>query len=357
MPNRKTKLVKLTVGFCLLASLGLATLWGCNPGPKPQPSANKTGVYPGKIKAAHLVALDMAPLFVAKEAGYFKDEGMDLETVFFPNPGDNNAALLGGSIQFSTNPFTLPYLAQNSGVPIKIISSAGGLGIMQVVIQGNFGVESLDQLAKWVKDNPGKKLKVGTLQGDTLDMICYRAFKKVGLTYDDFEMVWSNDLLAMVQAFETKQVDILSHIKPYTTNLVVKFDAKVLTDNEEIWGEGTPNCTVDVMEDFASKYPETVKGYLRAIRRGFDLVVNDPEKAVELLTKGDYFKVDKEVLLYALKNQPKKVVLRPNVDGVNTCINDMVTMGYIKKPKNEVMMLQFLDEIEAKAQGGKPAGE
>jgi hypothetical protein len=53
-------------------------------------------------------------------------------------------------------------------------------------------------------------------------MICYRAFKQVGLTYDNFEMVWFQDLLAMVQAFETKQIDILSHIKPYTTNQVVK---------------------------------------------------------------------------------------------------------------------------------------
>ena len=52
----------------------------------------KEGFYQGKIKVGHLVALDMAPLFVAKEKGYFKEEGLDVETVFFSNPGDNNCS-------------------------------------------------------------------------------------------------------------------------------------------------------------------------------------------------------------------------------------------------------------------------
>ena len=103
-------------------------------------TSTSKGIFKGTIKAGHLVALDMAPLFVAKEKGYFKDEGMDLQTVFFNAPGDNNAALAGGSIQFSTNPFTLPYFGENSGIPMRIIAGAGGLGIIEVVIQGNLNI-------------------------------------------------------------------------------------------------------------------------------------------------------------------------------------------------------------------------
>lgn len=306
------------------------------------------GIYPGKVKVGHLVALDMAPLFVAKEAGYFAEEGLDLETVFFSNPGDNNAALTGGSIQFSTNPFTLPFLAQNSGIPMQIISSAGGLGIIEVVIQGQFGVANLEQLATYVKANPGKKLKVGTLRGDTLDMILIRAFNKHGLTYDDFDMVWFNDLLAMVQSMQTKQIDILSHIKPYTTDLIVNYGAKSLTDNSEVWGLGTPNCTVAVMDDFLEKYPKTVEAYLTALRRGFELIVENPEKAVDLIEGGNYYKVDPEVLLYAFKNQPKVVMLQPNIDGIMTAINDMVEYGYIKAldDPQKVFSLEPLSQIE-----------
>lgn len=334
----------------IAACLGVAfaiSLFVTN-GKTPAP-ATQSGAFPGKVRAGHLVALDMAPLFVAKEAGFFNDEGIELETVFFPNPGDNNAALAGGSIQFSTNPFTLPYLGNASGQPMRIVSSAGGLGVMQVVIQGKRGIDSMKSLAEWVKKNPGKKLRVGTLKGDTLDVILYRSFQGVGLTYDDFEMVWFNDLLAMVQTFQTNQIDILSHIKPYTTDLEVNHGAKVLTDNSEVWGVGTPNCTVAVMEDFAKKYPHTVKGYLRALRRGYQLIVDEPERAVALIERGKYFQVGKDVLLSAFKNQPRQVVLRPNVEGMKIAIGDLVKLGYLSAPTAKVIDLTFLDAIEAES--------
>ena len=41
-----------------------------------------------KVKAGHLVALDMAPLFVGKESGCFEKAVLDVETIFFANPGD-----------------------------------------------------------------------------------------------------------------------------------------------------------------------------------------------------------------------------------------------------------------------------
>ena len=311
-----------------------------------QEVATSSGVYPGKIKIGHLVALDMAPMFVAKEAGFFKEEGLDVETTFFPNPGDNNAALAGGSLQFSINPFTLPYLADNSGVPIRIIASAGGLGIMEVVGQGVLNIDSPKALAEYVKANPGKKLKVAALKGDTLEMILYRSFKDNGLSYDNFEMVWFNDLLAMVQSFQNKQVDILSFIKPYTTDLILNYGAKRITDNSEVWGIGTPNCTSAVMEDFLKKYPKTVEGYLRAVHKGFEMVVNDPDKAVQLLKNGGYYKVSPEVLSYAFKHQPKIVQLTPNKKGVMMAINDMVAAGYIKPPSQDIMRLEILSKIE-----------
>jgi ABC-type nitrate/sulfonate/bicarbonate transport system substrate-binding protein len=332
------------VGF-LLTTGYLVTLFSCGPEPgKDLKSTTGEGWFPGKVKAGHLVSLDQAPLFIAKEAGFFKEEGLDLETVFFSNPGDNNAALTGGSIQFSTNPFTLPYLAANSNVPMKIISSAGGLGIMEVIIQGNYGVKDLKSLATYVKANPKKKLKVAALKGDTLDMILYRGFQGVGLSYTDFDMVWFNDLLAMVQSFQTKQVDILSHIQPYTTDMVVNHGAIKLTDNSEVWGKGTPNCTVAVMQDFLQKYPNTVKAYLRGLYRGFNLIVTDPQRATDLLTKGNYFKVDPKVLLYAFQNQ-KEVVLEPNINGMNTAIEDMVTQGYIKRPPAGVVDIALLQQV------------
>ena len=84
-----------------------------------------------RVTAGHLVALDMAPLFVGTESGCFEEQGLEVDTRFFANPGDNNSALAGGSIDFSTNPFTLPFFAANSGVPIRTVSAAGGWGVIE----------------------------------------------------------------------------------------------------------------------------------------------------------------------------------------------------------------------------------
>jgi ABC-type nitrate/sulfonate/bicarbonate transport system substrate-binding protein len=302
----------------------------------------RVGFYSGTIKVGHLVALDMAPMFIAKEAGYFKDEGLDVETIFFSNPGDNNAALSGGSIQLSINPFTLAYLGQNSGVPMRIIANAGGNGIMQVVIQGEYNVNSIDDLVTYVKNNPNKKLKVGTLRGDTLDMILYKAFKDKGLSYDNFEMIWFDDLLAMVQSFKTNDIAILSHIQPYTTDLQMNYGAKLLTDNATVWGKGTPNTTLIALEDFAKKYPETVKSFLRAENRAIDLIKSNPEKAEQILAGKNYYKTPDNVLLAAFKTQ-SEATLYPNVEGMMTAINDMVAQGYIKKPTISIVDTSYLD--------------
>lgn len=310
--------------------------------PVSQTASVGEGLYPGKIKVGHLVATDMAPLFIAKEAGYFKDEGLDVDTVFFSNPGDNNAALAGGSVQFSINPFTLAYLGQNSGVPMRIIANAGGSGIIQVVVQGKYNINSMDDLVTYVKNHPKEKLKVGTLRGDTLDMILYKAFKDKGLSYDNFEMVWFDDLLAMVQSFKTGDIAILSHIQPYTTDLQMNYGAKLLTDNAIVWGKNTPNTTLIVLDDFAKKYPETVKKFLRAENRALDLIKSDPVKAEQILSGKNYYKTPDNVLLTSFKTQGD-ATLYPNVEGMMIAINDMVTQNYIKKPTVNIVDTSYLD--------------
>lgn len=323
---------------------------GCASGEKEKKNEEKSnsGVYEGKVRVGHLVALDMAPLFIAKENGYFKEEGLDVETVFFSNPGNNNAALESGDLQFSINPFTLHYLGANSNAPMRIISSAGGLGIIEVVVQGEYGINNLDEFIAWIKANPDKKMKIAVLKGDTLEMIVQKMLADNGLSYEDVEMVWFSDLLAMVQAFESKEVDVLSHIKPYTTNLIVNHDAKSLGNNSDIWGYGTPNCTVAVLEEFMKKYPATVKSYLKATKKGFEFIVNEPEKSAEILTKGNYYKVSQDVLKYAFENQPKEVILKPNKEGMMMAINALIAMGYMENVKDDIVVEKYLTEINAK---------
>jgi ABC-type nitrate/sulfonate/bicarbonate transport system substrate-binding protein len=284
---------------------------------------------PIKVKAGHLVAIDMAPLFVAKESGCFEKHGLDVETVFFANPGDNNAALAGGAIDFSTNPFTLPFFAANSGVPIRVIAAAGGWGVIEVIAQKETGLSSIADVKSYIA--AGKpKLKIATLQGDTLELILTRAFEKEGIDSAKTEFVYFDDLLAMVEAFRSGKVDILSHIKPYTTDLEVNRGAKVLTTNAATWDPMSPNTVVSVLDKTLTGRPDVVKAYLAGLVCAAEIINTTPDKAVELMTKGTYFRVKPEVLSQAFKSAPAPVSFVPSVPSIQGVVNDLTKLGYIK---------------------------
>jgi hypothetical protein len=61
-------------------------------------------------------------------------------------------------------------------------------------------------------------------------------------------------------------------------------------------------------------------------------------------------------LKFAFENQPKEVVLRPNVAGMERVIDDMVKLKYIdKKPTVDIIDLKFLDDVEAKSRSAPNA--
>ncbi|MBE7385586.1 MAG: ABC transporter substrate-binding protein [Leptolyngbya sp. SIO1E4] len=300
------------------------------------------------VKAGHLVALDMAPLFVGVESGCFVENGLAVETVFFTNPGDNNAALAGGQIDFSTNPFTLPFFAANSGVPIKTVAAAGGWGVMQVIINNEYGVESVDDLVTFVSDNPDTKLKIATLRGDTLELILVDAFEAAGVSLDAFEMVYFDDLLAMVDAFRVGEVDVLSHIKPYTTQFVASGEATVLTDNAEVWSPTTPNTVVSVLENTLDERPEVVEAYIAGLQCAAEIINTDPEAAIALLTDGNYYRVEDDVLLTAFETQPSPITFTPDLEAVQTVVDKMVELKYIESdvPAAEIFSTTIVQDLE-----------
>jgi ABC-type nitrate/sulfonate/bicarbonate transport system substrate-binding protein len=303
-----------------------------------------------KVKAGHLVALDMAPLFVAKDSGCFAKHGLEVETIFFANPGDNNSALAGGAIDFSTNPFTLPFFAANSGLPFRVVAAAGGWGIMEVVSQGKLGFKSMADLKPYIA--AGKpKLKIATLQGDTLELILTREFTRLGINVNSVELVYFNDLLAMVEAFRSGQVDLLSHIKPYTTEMVASKGANVLTNNAKVWSLGAPNTVVSVLEKTLKDRAPIVESYLKGLMCGADIINKTPEKAVEVLTKGTYFKVPPAVLMAAFKSAPAPVSFVPDMQSIQSVVDELGKLGYIKGTikASDIFRLETIQRLEKSA--------
>ncbi|MDP2547708.1 ABC transporter substrate-binding protein [Oceanobacter sp. 4_MG-2023] len=298
------------------------------------------------VTVGHLVALDMAPLFVGVESGCFEQQGLAVDTRFFANPGDNNAALAGGSLDFNINPFTLPFFAASSGVPIRVVAAAGGWGVMEVIAQSGLDLNSMEDLKKHV-DSGGKKLKIAVLQGDTLELIMITELQRVGLSADDVEFIYFDDLLAMVQAFRSG-VDILSHIKPYTSEMIEKGTATRLTDNATAWAERAPNTVVSVLQSTLDEKPEVVEALLKGMICAADIINTDVDKAMSLLQGGNYYRVPDAVLKTAFNSAPSPISFSPDVESIQYVVDEMSKLGYIdgKIAATDIFRTGMIESLE-----------
>lgn len=301
--------------------------------------AQAQGAMPEVIRIGHLVGICMSPLFYGHATGMFKAEGLNVELKFVPNPGDGLAALVSGAIHIAHLPFTNVVVAAHNGAPVRTIAGSGAGGIFLIAQPGS-GVRSMADLQK----AKGKGLKIGAMRLNTFEMMAYRALSNNGLSYNDFNMVWFNDTLSMAAAFEAKAVDVVTHVEPFATNLVDKMGGVPIASNLETWGKDGPDCVTNARQDFIASHPDATRRYLRVLLKADRAIRADMAAAVEVLDKGKYYRVDKATLAASLPRQLPQVDLTRGGDkGMEVAINDMLTLGYVKKVP-EVLDLRLLRE-------------
>ena len=296
---------------------------------------------PEVIQVGHLVGICMSPLFYAHATGLFQAEGLKVELKFMPNPGDALTALTGGQQHIVHIPFTNIIVAANNGAPVRIISGSGAGGLF-LIAQQSTGIKNMDGL----KAAKGKGLKVGAMRLNTFELMLYRALQNADLSYKDFEMVWFNDTLSMASAFEAKAVDLVTHVEPFATRLVDKLGGVVIASNLDTWGKDGPDCVTNARTDFLEKYPDGARRYLRALLKADAAIKADREKAVDILDKGKYYRVDRDTLRAALPRQmPQVNLIGAGEEGMRVAIKDMTTLGYIKQVPPTLIDFRFLKDV------------
>jgi len=304
------------------------------------PILSRAQAQPELIQVGHLVGICMSPLFYAHATGLFQTEGVKVELKFMPNPGDALTALAAGQQHVVHIPFTNTIVAANNGAPVRIIGGSGAGGLF-LIAQQSTGIKDMGGL----KAAKGKGLKVGAMRLNTFELMLYRALQNAGLSYKDFEMVWFNDTLSMASAFEAKAVDLVTHVEPFATRLVDKLGGVVIASNLDTWGKDGPDCVTNARIDFLEKYPDAARRYLRALLKADAAIKADREKAVDILDKGKYYRVDRDTLRSALPRQmPQVNLIGAGEEGMRVAIKDMTTLGYIKQVPPTLIDFRFLKD-------------
>jgi NitT/TauT family transport system substrate-binding protein len=280
------------------------------------------------VNVGHLVGICMSPLFYAKATEIFREEGLDVQMKFMPNPGDALTALNSGAMDIIHNPFTNAFVAAGQGAPVRIIAGSGAGGLF-LLAQKGAGLKSMADLAK----AKGKGLKIGTVRFNTFELTLYRALVKAGVGYSDYEIVWFNDTLARAAAFESKNLDLATHVEPFATRLIDQLGGVPIYSSLDAWGPHGPDCVTNTTAKYLEAKPATIKKYLKALLRADAAIKADIPKAIDVLDAAKFYRVNKQVLTSALPRQmPQVDITKGGAKGMEIAVADIVQLGYLKSP-------------------------
>lgn len=244
-----------------------------------EPSAAETaqaseGEFDGTVKIAFSTWTGYAPFFVARDAGIFEKNGVDVELVIMENGGDKKAAMASGQLQ-----------AVAETVDTNAMAIAADLDHVQVLAldtsDGGDGVVAKSEI-KTFADLKGKNVALDTTGGASIFYFNY-LLKENGMTMDDIivQNMSSGDAGA---AFVGGKVDAAVTWEPWLTNAKNTEFGNVLADSST-----APGVIVDSLSfssDFIAKYPATVQKIVNSWNEAVDYYNANHDESVEMMAKG-----------------------------------------------------------------------
>jgi NitT/TauT family transport system substrate-binding protein len=211
--------------------------------------------------------------FVALDKGFFKDEGLDVQTKSFSSPGDGLTPLLAGS---------LDAVLSTADSVITVLDKAPGQLKVVYLTDTSAGADAV-LAKKEIADIKGMKgKKVAATLGQCNQLLLEKALEKAGLSDKDIELVNMNPDDAGA-AFAAGKIDVAVTWEPWITKVSGEKKGHVIFSSKE-----TPNLILDVLAISAKSGKEKAgetKAFLRGLNKGYDFVQKHTDEAATIASK------------------------------------------------------------------------
>jgi NitT/TauT family transport system substrate-binding protein len=234
-----------------------------------------------KGKLGYMKIVDNAAMFVAMEKGFFKAEGLELETLPLAGGAPIINGVVSGDLQFGwTNVISL-YQARVEGFDFKLI--AGGATNVKAKKESHAILVANNAPLKTAKDLEGKTVAVNTLN-NIVHLMAMAWIDKNGGSSSKVKFV-EVPFPQMAATLSAGKVDAISVHEPFATAAGEKDGARVLA---QPWGDVLPKFLIAswfASEKWLAKNKETGQAFVRAIGRGIDAIQADPEGSRAAMVK------------------------------------------------------------------------
>jgi NitT/TauT family transport system substrate-binding protein len=268
-----------------LAAASLLLLAACGGGQTPS-SGESAPAGPVPVKVSVIPIIDVAPIYLGVQQGFFAAEGLQPELV----PAQGGAAIVpavvSGQVEFGFSNFTSLIIAKSKGLPLKVVAPGAGSTGEQGKDFGGVVVKA-DSPIKTAKDLTGKRVAVNTLNNinDTTVRASIRAAggdaKNVGFTELAFP-----DMLA---ALDKGNVDAVQVVEPFLATAKKSGD-RVIASNYVDTAPGLAIAGYFTSQQTASAKPDLVRKFTAAMVRSLKYATDNPDAVRKVL--GTYTKID-----------------------------------------------------------------
>ncbi len=212
-----------------------------------------------------------APLYVAIENGYFKDEGIDLDLILTSGADKVAAAVLSGDVNIGfAGPESAIYV-YNGGEEDYLVTFAG-----LTKRDGQF-IVSKDKDFQW-SDLKGKEVLVGR-KGGMPALNFLNALKNAGIDPSEVNLNYSVEFAALAGSFISGVGDYVNLFEPNATKLEKEGYGTVVASIGEKSGS-VPYTSFYAQKSYMENNKDVLEKFTRALEKGINYVKEHNEEEI-----------------------------------------------------------------------------
>ena len=284
----KKLVIKLIIIFIILL-IGMVSIYKVN---------NKKNSNLTTLKVAEVThSAFYAPLYVAIENGYFKDEGLDIKLILTPGADKVSAAVLSNDVEIG-------FAGAESAIYVYTGGEKDYLQIFSGLTKrdGQFIVGRKDESFS-LKDLKGKEILVGR-KGGMPALNFLNALKNEGINPDDININYSIDFASLGGTFIGGLGDYVNLFEPTATALEKEGQGYILTSIGMLSGE-MPYTAFYARKSYINNNKDIIKKFTNAISKGLDYTLNNDSNTIAKVILPQFSSISLDDLTKIVENYKK----------------------------------------------------
>ena len=214
--------------------------------------------------------LGLSLFFIAREKGFFREQGLDVETAMFSAGPEINEAMLGDRVDVGLMG-DMPVITIASKIPVKVFST---------VVTGRYRrriMVPMDSDVRNITDLNGKKM--GLKKGGAMYTNWLLIEKYYGVKASQIVDV---DNPNQPDALRTKQIDAIFTKEPVSSTIEMNRWGRWVPV-EQVPGLSDPLVAI-AKESTLKKRPEAIRKFIRALKKAESFVKDNPDESAQVMS-------------------------------------------------------------------------